>query len=690
MPKSAGHEPNKAKPLVDSRLALDGSVVPIGYVALDIDGRVLDVNPKWYEILGYARDEVRGRRFEEFVAPRSRHLFNQQFSELPIRGEVTNLELSMLRQDGSLASILFNGTVERDSKGKVQRIHSFLNDITSVPTPQQTLERSEVRFRQLFDYMSSCVAVYESRQAGEDFVLVDFNRAAERAEKISREDVLGRSVLEVFPGIRDFGLFEVFQRVWRTGNPEHHPVAQYSDQRIRGWRENYVCKLPSGELIAIYDDVTERKQAEQTLADAAREWQATFDASNDAIWLLDTENRITGCNLRAERMLTIPRTQQIGKYCWEVVHGTTGPFPECPLLDARESLDRETLVLPLGERWLEIIVDPVLDEHGQYRGAVHTIRDITEEHEAARLLRASEERLRVISRASHEDIWQLDLAGKVTYASSAVRSVFGYTPEEARQFGFDAFFPAHELPRAIEAFTKAISGVELQVLDFEGLHKDGSLVPIEVTVTPVFDGDSVTGVQGVARDITERKHSESLMLAAQRFLDSVIDQSPFAMWVSDSNGTIIRTNQSLRETLGLTDDQIVGLYNVFEDTNLEKQGVMPQVRVVFDKLEPTRFSIMWKAKDAGSADFADAHDLHLDVSMFPIVAPDGLLSNVVCQWVDVTQRVQAEELLIASERSIQRKLDAILSPDDEGVEGIKLRDLLDVESVQAMMDDFYA
>ncbi len=690
MPKRSSHEPNNAKSLEDSRLALDGSVVPIGYVSLDIDGRVLDVNPKWYEILGYARDEVRGQRFEEFVASPSRDLFNQQFRELPIRGEVANLELSMLRKDGSHAAILFSGSVERDAAGKVQRIHSFLNDLANVVTPQQTLDRSEGRFRQLFNHMSSCAAVYEARQAGEDFVLVDFNETAERAEKVTRADVVGRSVLEAFPGVRDFGLFDVLQRVWRTGIPEHHPVAQYQDKRIRGWRENYVCKLPSGELIAIYDDVTERKQVEQTLENAAREWQATFDASNDAIWLLDTENRITRCNLRAERLFRIPRTQQIGKHCWEVVHKTTAPFPECPLLDARESLDRETLVLPLDERWLEIIVDPVLDEQGQYRGAVHTIRDITKEHEAARLLRESEERFRVISRASREDIWQLDLAGKVTYASPAVKSVFGYTPEEARHLGFDAFFPAYELPRATEAFTNALSGSELQILDLEGLHKDGSVVPIEVTVTPIVDGNSVTGVQGVAKDITERKRSESQMLATQRFLDSVIDQSPFAMWVSDANGTIIRTNHTLRESLGLTNEQIVGLYNVFEDVNLEKQDVMPQVRAVFDKLEPTRFSISWKAKDAGSTDFANAHDLHLDVSMFPIVAPDGQLSNVVCQWADVTQRVRAQELLIDSEQSIQRKLDAILSPDDEGREGIELRDLLDVESIQALMDDFYA
>ena len=57
------------------------------------------------------------------------------------------------------------------------------------------------------------------------------------------EFVIGKRVTEIFPGIKDFGLFDVFQRVWKTGKPEHHPIAHYEDKRIEGWRENYIYKL---------------------------------------------------------------------------------------------------------------------------------------------------------------------------------------------------------------------------------------------------------------------------------------------------------------------------------------------------------------------------------------------------------------------------------------------------------------
>jgi len=126
---------------------------------------------------------------------------------------------------------------------------------------EKKLEKS--RYQQLFNNLGSAVAVYQAMDEGNDFIFKEFNKAAERIEKVKKEDVLGKSVLEVFPKVKDFGLFEVLQRVWQTGEAEHHPVSLYRDNRISGWRDNYVYKLPSGEIVAAYEDVTERKKAEQ-------------------------------------------------------------------------------------------------------------------------------------------------------------------------------------------------------------------------------------------------------------------------------------------------------------------------------------------------------------------------------------------------------------------------------------------
>lgn len=122
------------------------------------------------------------------------------------------------------------------------------------------------RYRQLFEHMSSGVAVYEITDGADDFVFRDFNRAAERIEGIGRKDILGKRVTDVFPNVKEFGLFEVLERVWRTGEPEYFEPHLYTDDRGPGtWRESWVYKLSGSEVVAIYNDITDRKWAENEL-----------------------------------------------------------------------------------------------------------------------------------------------------------------------------------------------------------------------------------------------------------------------------------------------------------------------------------------------------------------------------------------------------------------------------------------
>ena len=201
-------------------------------------------------------------------------------------------------------------------------------------------------------------------------------------------------------------------------------------------------------------------------------------------------------------------------------------------------------------------------------------------------------------------------------------------------------------------------------------RKDGSLVDALLSVSPLDRVDTRKGVAFSIVDISERKAKEREIQEAHLFLDTVANASPFAMWISDPNGLVIRTNRALRGLLNLSDEQIVGHYNVLEDESLQRQGVMSAVRAVYEEHKPARFSIPYSPTQADPIKFKGGRDLHIDVSMFPILDESGRLANVVCHWVDITRRTVAELALTESEARyrnyVESAPDGIFVVDAEG------------------------
>jgi len=109
-----------------------------------------------------------------------------------------------------------------------------------------------------------------------------------------------------------------------------------------------------------------------------REWQTTFDALNDAAFILDADQRVIRCNKAVERVFASHAEAMIGRPCWEVVHGTSEPIPDCPMRRALLSLKRETLEMRLTDRWYRVTVDPILDASHRLARGVHVMHDITD------------------------------------------------------------------------------------------------------------------------------------------------------------------------------------------------------------------------------------------------------------------------------------------------------------------------
>ena len=268
-------------------------------------------------------------------------------------------------------------------------------------------------------------------------------------------------------------------------------------------------------------------------------------------------------------------------------------------------------------------------------------------------LMRSEELYRLIVENTTEDIWQLDLDGRVIFVSQAVERLFGYTVEEALQLDFASFFPDKEQPAARQAFMKALSGADRQLFEFSARRKDGSTLPIEVSVTPIRREGAIIGVQGIARDITDRRIAEELSRINYQKYRLVYDQSPIAIELYDQAGKLLDVNPACLELFGVANAADLSGFDLFKDPNLPhdcrqrlKTGRTVGYQALFD-FEKIRDLNLYRTDRRGT--------IWVDVTITPLGGemPIGYL----VQAQDITDYKKALEALRKSEEKFRGYLE---------------------------------
>jgi len=538
-----------------------GSII----VRMDTQGRIVFVNEFAARFFGFDRDELVGQPVIGTIVPetdtagRDLRAMVEDCCRRPA-AYATHENENVTKDERRVWVAWTNGAV-CDGDGNPVAIVSVGHDVTDRHRAEEALQLSETRYRALFDGMNLGVAVCEAVDGGADFLTTDFNPAAQRIEQMAWEEAVGHRVTEAFPGLRSLGMLEVLRSVWETGQPRHHPVGQVENQRVTGWRENYVYQLPSGELVAIFEDATERKQAEEALRASEERHRQLFENANDMIVLHgltpegrpgqfmevnDVPCRVLGYEREALLQLSTP-----GIVAPETPTDARAVMAQ--LAETGHAVFEQLLVTSDGRRI------PVETSSHQYDLAgqpvvLSILRDTSERKQAEEALRRSEERYRRIVETSLEGIVAVDAGAVVTFLNPQMAAMLGYEAEEMLGRRLDEFFVPSERPDH-EARMAARRLGRSERCERRFARKDGGEVWVVVSATPLTDEEGQdTGSFGMCVDVTQRKRAEE----AQRLLTAAVEQTGDAVLIMDAGLRLTYVNPAFEAATGYSAAEALG------------------------------------------------------------------------------------------------------------------------------------
>lgn len=486
-------------------------------VKVDLRGRFLFVSPSYCALFDCDEEELLGKTFMPRVHEDDRSATARAMEKLFTPPHESYLEQRVMTRSGWRWLAWSERGLLNDA-GQVVAIVAVGRDITDRKQAEMALSESEVRYRQLFENMSDGVAMYEVAGDGEDFIFLEINRAAERILRIDRSAVIGKPVIKLFPGIQELGLAEVFRRVWKTGDSEYHPTRHYRDDRIALWVDNFVMKLPNGEIVTIFEDLSAQKKSEQRLLESEKRLRDSQAYAHVGFWELRSDGKGAEWSDEVYRITGVKPDVKAGpETLKQIVHPDDLPGVMAALqhsLETGEEYHVEyRLQRPDGvQRWVECRARARDNDDGKPEKLVGFLQDITERKHAELALVQSEQRFELAMRGTNDGVFDWNLETGEIYFSPRWKSMLGYADDELPNSleTWERLIPPEQRDDVL-AFMDAYRAGQRDnfEIEFQMRHKDGHALDILARAHVMKDelGESKR-VVGTHVDMTARKQAE--------------------------------------------------------------------------------------------------------------------------------------------------------------------------------------
>ena len=516
-----------------ARLERQITNLPIGLFTLAKDLTVIDVNPAAEQMFGFAREELVGDILIESVIPEGGRTFMEGFlARLREGTEMREAVTDVRTKDGRTLTCHWHDTPLRDEGGELVGILAMVQDISDRQRAEEALRQSEQRLLAVLDATPFPVAIVDTRD--EEILywsrsaLEKFGHTAPTAPEWYRlaypDPSYRREVVERWKPF----LEKAREATVPVNTGEYRVTCKDGSVRI--------CELyatfSSGNLIVTFNDITDRKRAEEALRASESLYHDLVETSQDLIWQCDVEGRYSYLNPAWEEVFGYRVDEMVGR-----------PFsdfqrPEDAERDAQlfERLLRGgsvkgylTTHSAKDGREIHLVFNAktVVDSLGNHTGTRGTAYDISERLRIQQALEEREELLAETGRIARVGGWEFDaVTGKGTWTDEVAR-IHGLDPGDPTSVESALSFYEGECRQRIEAAVQtAVEKGESYELELELVTAAGEHKWVRTIGRPVVEDGKVVKVRGSFQDVTERKRAEADLAESERALATLMSNLP--------------------------------------------------------------------------------------------------------------------------------------------------------------------
>ncbi|MFX1298104.1 MAG: PAS domain S-box protein, partial [Promethearchaeota archaeon] len=605
---------------------------------------IIYCNPTIEKLFGYQREELIDKDFIELeiFTPKLVENLKDLYGAL-LKGEFPEpLEFQALRKDKNLIWInILLTLIYIDSEPLFQ---VMIQDITKRKKIENLLQESEERFRLAFENAIDTI-IWVDPKTG---IIINCNRAAERLLEKSRDEIIGQYQTTLHPPEKAEYYSKKFKNyieqeeiindeaIILTKSRKSKPV--YIDTSIITVGEYQI-------LQGIFHDISDWKQTESALRERELRYRTMFNASPDFICLIDTEGNCLDANQKLLNRLDMSIEELRGKSL--ISFFLIENYDEL-MMQIATLLDRKEIKgfiasakTPRGQIFeYEINLVPLIEE-GKVTKILNIARDITERKRAEAQFKESEERYNSFFNQKIYAVFINKLNGDFLDVNETALKLLGYTREEILSLNISILLGSSQYASAIQ-YLKEIKekGFQATPKKYIMRRKDGGIIWIEIQGTLINRHGKPYAVQGIARDITERKRTEEALHESEKQYRSLIETMNDGLSMVNSEGIFTYVNNSLCEMLDYSQDEMIGKpwYFFFDEEN---RKIVENHMFKRRKGEKSSYEAAW-LKNA-------EQKIHTIISGQPIFNFDGKYIGAFAIITDITERKQAEEALQESE-----------------------------------------